>query len=116
MLLNEMIHEEELLNDQLNEAIHNWQEKLQDLCSELLLDLYKVMHFSVNLFVNSELFCLKTKGEKEWSLKYCQTFIWVDNLVLTTEKLMLLSKESLIYLYVAFAEGCSLHFCPKFCF
>ncbi|XP_067849085.1 protein regulator of cytokinesis 1 isoform X2 [Heptranchias perlo] len=40
-LLDQMIHEEELMKQQLKEAIKNWQEELQTLCSELLLDTYK---------------------------------------------------------------------------
>ncbi|XP_041059026.1 protein regulator of cytokinesis 1-like isoform X3 [Carcharodon carcharias] len=40
-LLDQMIHEEELMKKQLEEAIKNWKGKLQTLCCELLLDPYK---------------------------------------------------------------------------
>uniref|UniRef100_UPI00398E468F protein regulator of cytokinesis 1-like isoform X2 n=1 Tax=Pristiophorus japonicus TaxID=55135 RepID=UPI00398E468F len=40
-LLDQMIHEEELMKEQLEEEIKKWQRELQTLCSELHLDPYK---------------------------------------------------------------------------
>ncbi|XP_069782605.1 protein regulator of cytokinesis 1 isoform X2 [Narcine bancroftii] len=54
-LLDEMINEEQLVKEQLKEAIANWQEKLQTLCSELLLDPYKVDECSTPLHLEKEL-------------------------------------------------------------
>lgn len=85
MLLNEMIHEEELLNDQLNEAIHNWQEKLQDLCSELLLDLYKADKNSTPLQLEKELRDEVTTllKERNFRMEQCEILLKEDQALCT---------------------------------
>lgn len=85
MLLNEMIHEEELLNDQLNEAIHNWQEKLQDLCSELLLDLYKADKNSTPLQLEKELRDEVTTllKERNFRMQQCEILLKEDQALCT---------------------------------
>ncbi|XP_059819355.1 protein regulator of cytokinesis 1-like isoform X1 [Hypanus sabinus] len=54
-LLDQMIHEEGLLREHLKEAIVDWQEKLQVLCSELHLDPYKADENSTPLQMEKEL-------------------------------------------------------------
>ncbi|XP_078067916.1 protein regulator of cytokinesis 1-like isoform X2 [Mustelus asterias] len=45
-LLDQMIHEEEIMKKQLEAAIKNWKGRLQALCSELLLDPYTAENFT----------------------------------------------------------------------
>ncbi|XP_051900845.1 protein regulator of cytokinesis 1-like isoform X2 [Pristis pectinata] len=84
-LLDQMIHEEELMKEQLKEAIENWQEKLQALCSELLLDPYKADESSTPLQLEKELrdqvdALLK---EKDVRMKECEMLLKEDQALCT---------------------------------
>ncbi|XP_062901123.1 protein regulator of cytokinesis 1-like [Mobula hypostoma] len=84
-LLDQMIHEEGLLKEQLKEAIQNWREKLQALCSELHLDPYEADENSTPLQLEKE---LRDKvdallKEKDVRMKECEMLLKEDQALCT---------------------------------